>query len=88
MAQEKKEVKEKFVYVFGDVSKTPVDFAAQPQGTRCVLVTPGGLEYEVVSGVSRLGTEPSPELLERIERSKGWDSKDEKFPNLKIPRES
>lgn len=87
MAQVKKEEKEKFVYVAGDKKKTPVDFAAQPKGTQCVLVMPNGMEYDVMAGVSKLATEITPELQAKFDKAKKWDSKDEKFPNLKISRE-
>jgi hypothetical protein len=88
MAQEKKAEKETFVYVASDAQKTPVDFAAQPKGTKCILVTPGGMQYEIMAGTTNLGAEPAPELAAKIERAKTtWDSKDEKFPNLKITRE-
>lgn len=87
MTQAKQEKAEKFVYVFGDEAKTPVDFATQPKGTRCVLVTPNGNEYALTAGVSRLAVEITPEIQAKIERSKTWDSKDAKFPNLRIPRE-
>jgi hypothetical protein len=87
MAQAKQEKAEKFVYVFGDANRAPVDFAAQPKGTRCVLVTPNGNEYALTAGVSLLTSEMTPEIQAKIERSKTWDSKDVRFPNLRIPRE-
>ena len=43
-----------FVYTFGDTVKTPVDFSAQTVGTRLVLVTEGGAEYEVIAGITNL----------------------------------
>lgn len=88
MTQTKKTPSEKFVYVFGDANKTPVDFSAQAPGTRCVLVTPGGLEYEVVAGTSTLAPPMTPEVQARLDRMKSWDPVDAKFPNLRIPRES
>lgn len=88
MAQVEKEVKESFVYAVGDAKKTPIDFAAQPKGTSCVLVTPNGTEYEIMAGVTRLPTALTPEKLAKVERAKnGWDSKNVAFPNLKISQE-
>ena len=87
MAQEKKQETAKFVYVFGDANKTPVDFNAQPVGTRCVLVTPGGQEYEVFVGTSKVVGEITPEEQAKLDRMKSWDPTNAKFPNLKISRE-
>lgn len=85
--QEKKVSPEKFIYLFGDDKKTPIDFSAQAPGTRCVLVTPSGLEYEMVAGTSKLAPPMTPEVQAKLDRMKKWDPVDEKFPNLKVARE-
>ena len=87
MAQEKKVAQEKFVYVAGDAQKAPVDFATQTKGTKCILVTPNGNEYEIMAGVSNLAVGDTPELAAKVEKAKKWDPADAKFPNLKISRE-
>lgn len=85
--QAKKEKVEKFVYVAGDANRAPVDFAAQPKGTKCFLVTPDGLEYPMTAGASRLAAEVTPEIQAKLDKAKSWDPKDAKFQNLKVPRE-
>lgn len=39
-------------------------------------VTPGGMEYEVVAGTSRLAQLMTPEVQARLDRMKQWDPTD------------
>jgi hypothetical protein len=86
-AKNAKSETESFVYVLGDATKTPVDFSAQAAGTRLVLVTEGGSEYEIVAGVTRLQGDVTPEVQAKLDRMKSWDRTDAKFPNLRVSRE-
>jgi len=87
MAQATKTETAKFVSLFGDANKTPIDFSAQAPGTRCVLVTPGGMEYEMFAGTSKLAPPVTPEVQAKLDRYKQWDPAAERFPNLKVARE-
>jgi hypothetical protein len=87
VAKNAKPETESFVYVLSDEKKTPVDMATQPVGTRLVLVTPNGTEYEVVAGITKLQQDITPEVQAKLDKMKSWDSANAKFPNLKVSRE-